>query len=1207
MTTSIDVNLDRMEKMMELEKQLQKSGDSIHATKLKELQEKYASQQTYITFCGHFSAGKSSLINYLCGEKLLPSSPIPTSANVVSIRHGEEQALVQRMNESEQQIIAINELDAYCKNGDDIHSVEIHYPATLLQNQLTVLDTPGIDSTDERHMKSTESALHLADVVFYVMDYNHVQSEVNFNFSKRLQEWGKPFYLVINQIDKHRDTQLTFDQYALGVEQAFADWDIQPSGFIYISVKMPDHPYNQLKQLKEMIGNVSARSDELIELNVNNSVMELMDKHIEWYREQLEPTRQELLESMETEQSYEVITDRLKALEKQKVEQEASPERYEQSIKKEIRSLLDNAMITPATTRELAHHFLQSSKPGFKVGLLFSAKKTEAEILDRLQRFHQDFVEKIQAHLEWHLQDLLRKQAENALITTETLSDHISALTIPITPEWLREQIQAGSVFADEYTINYMKAVSSSVKEQYRKGAFQLVDLMVEHLKLKSKEKMERTEVEIEQLASSSEAYVELIALDEKVDAAEEALRKHVPWNKESIALPKLKLLPMVIEGNIPMIDTSKQMIESNAVRIVPSNSGFSKDVLKGRLTNTAQQLTMTKRWIEDLPATKTLVHSMQEKALRLESSQFTIALFGAFSAGKSSFANALLGENVLPVSPNPTTAAINKIVPPNDQFKHGTALVRMKSEERLFEDIQFSLEQLGYTCEGLEESLTIIRSLQPEDISGKGKPHYTFLQAVAVGWQAAKQQLGMQLSVDIEQFKAYAADESKSCFVHSIDLHYTCPFTEAGFILVDTPGADSINARHTGVAFDYIKNADMILFVTYYNHAFSQADRDFLLQLGRVKDAFELDKMFFIVNAADLASSEEELKDVIQHVETNLLEHGIRQPRIYPISSLKGLEAKELKHQEMLEQSGMERFEQEFIQFTSEGLVDFAIGTAELEMRRAVQMLQQRITAAQAGAEASEQAAAEMDQALAHCQQYLAQFQSAELERGLAQEIGELLYYVKQRVSYRFNELFQYAYNPSLFRTERGDLKTALQEASTELWSRINFLCTEEVLATTLRVEKHLNQSVKHVYGQLTVELQKHIDAFNPEPYSVYEYATPIMDSILDHMDIDVKWLQQHYKNAKYFFEGEGKSTLRQKLEQKYTPFIDDCMRHLEEALVAHYVEAWQNQLSVIKHLQEETLRDTIEGIKSAYDSSMDLDDLKERYNRIEQLLASS
>ena len=113
-----------------------------------------------------------------------------------------------------------------------------------------------------------------------------------------------------------------------------------------------------------------------------------------------------------------------------------------------------------------------------------------------------------------------------------------------------------------------------------------------------------------------------------------------------------------------------------------------------------------------------------------------------------------------------------------------------------------------------------------------------------------------------------YVAEESRSCFVSEIELYYECALTRQGIVLVDTPGADSVNARHTGVAFNYIKNADAVLFVTYYNHAFSQADRQFLMQLGRVKDQFELDKMFFLVNAADLAADQEELAGVLKHVE---------------------------------------------------------------------------------------------------------------------------------------------------------------------------------------------------------------------------------------------------------------------------------------------------------------------------------------------------
>ena len=111
-----------------------------------------------------------------------------------------------------------------------------------------------------------------------------------------------------------------------------------------------------------------------------------------------------------------------------------------------------------------------------------------------------------------------------------------------------------------------------------------------------------------------------------------------------------------------------------------------------------------------------------------------------------------------------------------------------------------------------------------------------------------------------MDGFTGFVANEEQSCLVEWIEVYYDCELTRKGVTLVDTPGADSINARHTGVAFEYIKNSDAILFVTYYNHAFSKADREFLIQLGRVKDSFALDKMFFIVNAIDLAQDEEEM-----------------------------------------------------------------------------------------------------------------------------------------------------------------------------------------------------------------------------------------------------------------------------------------------------------------------------------------------------------
>ncbi|SIE17068.1 Uncharacterised protein [Mycobacteroides abscessus subsp. abscessus] len=56
------------------------------------------------------------------------------------------------------------------------------------------------------------------------------------------------------------------------------------------------------------------------------------------------------------------------------------------------------------------------------------------------------------------------------------------------------------------------------------------------------------------------------------------------------------------------------------------------------------------------------------------------------------------------------------------------------------------------------------------------------------------------------------------------------------------------------------------------------------------MKESFELDKMFFAVNAVDLASSEEEMESVLRYVEDQLTQYGIRRPHLNPVSSLSSL-----------------------------------------------------------------------------------------------------------------------------------------------------------------------------------------------------------------------------------------------------------------------------------------------------------------------------
>lgn len=79
-------------------------------------------------------------------------------------------------------------------------------------------------------------------------------------------------------------------------------------------------------------------------------------------------------------------------------------------------------------------------------------------------------------------------------------------------------------------------------------------------------------------------------------------------------------------------------------------------------------------------------------------------------------------------------------------------------------------------------------------------------------------------------------AEEAVSCVVKEVTVYLSTPLTDKGLTIVDTPGASSMNKRHTEIAFQYMKDADALLYLTYYQHSFSKADRSFLRKLGLVK-----------------------------------------------------------------------------------------------------------------------------------------------------------------------------------------------------------------------------------------------------------------------------------------------------------------------------------------------------------------------------------
>ncbi|TMV51192.1 dynamin family protein [Paenibacillus mesophilus] len=1216
-TVEIRAMANAEEAILSIGTKMAEAGDHLHAVKMKQLAVKAADQVLNIAFCGHFSAGKSSLINKLCGHHLLPSSPIPTSANVVTIRNGAAGATVKRAGSDKGDAVftevPLDQLDDYCKNGEEIESVSIRYPIPFLADKAALLDTPGIDSTDNAHMMATESALHMADVVFYVMDYNHVQSEINFAFTKRLKEWGKPLYLIVNMIDKHRERELPFAEYRESVHRAFESWHIEPDGILYTSVKRPEDPNDEWGKLVSLIGKLMEIAEPLRDNSLVQSVRHLIGEHGQRISERNEDEKARLRIQIEQEGGND-LPDRYEALQRTIEERKQSGEKLLVEWRKETVNLLDNANVTPATTRDLAHHYLQSRKPGFKVGLFARAAATAKEIESRLSAFASDYSEKVEANIVWHLRAQLIQAGESYGVEPAQIDEELAAAKRTIDEEWLAAQVQTGAIVSNEYALNYSKLISTETKSVFRRAAFDLIDRIVRNVYAVADREVAELSREKEQLSERLTAYRELQSIEREEQRHEAALLASFPFNGPDLAgkLPDPERI-QEHKGQANTPDAAAHGAESSErwslaldgeAGAEPSSAKPEAENFRSTMARTASKLSEACKLLEPVPSMQSIIRSMKDKAERLTQSHFTIALFGAFSAGKSSFANALMGESILPVSPNPTTAAINKIMPPTEAWPHGAVKVKMKTADTIADDVLFSLNVLGgVQSADMDAALAQIEALSPDRVGPSGKPHYTFLKAVRKGWSEAKDVLGQELRVDLERFRDFVAEESKSCFVDFIELYYLCPLTEQGMILVDTPGADSINARHTGVAFNYIKNADAILFVTYYNHAFSQADREFLLQLGRVKDSFELDKMFFLVNAADLAASREELDGVVGHVGDNLLRYGIRNPRIYPVSSLMALEGKLQRDSAAAGSSGILRFERDFVRFAVGELAGIAVRSAGQELERSASLLNRWIAGAREGEEQRKRNMETVREARKQAELLLRDTDSAAEEREADKEIQELLYYVKQRLTYRFGELFLYAFNPAVLREDAGSIRSSMRAAWFDLLRLISYDLSQELYATTLRVENALNRLAAKRHDEKRERIGQLLDGFEAGDYESAPFQTPAVSETMD-VPADEKWLAGFYKSGKHFFEGPGKAQLKEAVEKLLTRPIAEYVERHGVLFTSEYIAQYRERVSTVQERLDRRMTEHAEGMLAALDMKVDIGQLTATREKLQALI---
>lgn len=197
-------------------------------------------ERLVLVVLGEFNHGKSTFVNALLGGSILPSGITPTTALIHEVKHGAEPRaeVVFRaksaQGESADPLRAAGDrkevpwakITDLVVGGDlvpdDILRVELEYPAKVLENKVTLVDTPGVNDLNLQRAEITYGYVPRADAVVFLLDAGQIlkESERRFLRDKLLGAGRDRIVFAINKSDtldaSEREQVLAYAKKQLG-------------------------------------------------------------------------------------------------------------------------------------------------------------------------------------------------------------------------------------------------------------------------------------------------------------------------------------------------------------------------------------------------------------------------------------------------------------------------------------------------------------------------------------------------------------------------------------------------------------------------------------------------------------------------------------------------------------------------------------------------------------------------------------------------------------------------------------------------------------------------------------------------------------------------------------------------------------------------------------------------------------------------------
>ncbi len=162
----------------------------------------------YVACIGQFKRGKSTLINALIGEPVLPVGFIPVTAVPTVIRFGERQKARVQARDGSWREIAVSDLKEYVsedhnpENTKAVAGVEVFIPSSLLASGMCLVDTPGLGSVFTGNTAATHAFIPHIDAALVVVGADPPLAGEELALVEAIARQVQDLILVLNKSDR---------------------------------------------------------------------------------------------------------------------------------------------------------------------------------------------------------------------------------------------------------------------------------------------------------------------------------------------------------------------------------------------------------------------------------------------------------------------------------------------------------------------------------------------------------------------------------------------------------------------------------------------------------------------------------------------------------------------------------------------------------------------------------------------------------------------------------------------------------------------------------------------------------------------------------------------------------------------------------------------------------------------------------------------